>query len=161
MQGAEDDINAPTVFSAALNFTQFWDGRANTLEEQVDGPIENPKEMAITWPEVLSKLKEIPAYVSAFETVYPDGLTKENVRDAIATFERSLATPESRFDTFLRGDQNAITAEEKEGYQLRTTLLGGVSCCSSVSLCGKLAPSLESSDQQRVLFGTFSGTPWL
>jgi cytochrome c peroxidase len=141
VKGAEGDINTPTVFNAALNFKQFWDGRANTLEEQVDGPIENPKEMDMTWPEVLSKLKELPAYVSAFETIYSDGLTKENVRDAIATFERSLVTPDSRFDKFLRGDQNAITAEEKEGYQLFREL-GCVQCHQGAGVGGKMFQTL-------------------
>jgi len=137
VKGTEGDINSPTVFNASLNFKQFWDGRTNTLEEQVDGPIENPKEMAMTWPEVLAKLKALPAYVTAFKSVYPDGITRENARDAIATFERSLLTPDSRFDKFLRGDQNAITAEEKEGYQLFREL-GCVQCHQGAGVGGKM-----------------------
>jgi cytochrome c peroxidase len=137
VKGAEGDINSPTVFNASLNFKQFWDGRANTLEEQVDGPIENPKEMDMTYPEVISKLRALPAYVSAFKAIYPDGITKETIRDAIATFERSLVTPDSRFDKFLRGDQNAITAEEKEGYQLFRDL-GCVQCHQGAGVGGKM-----------------------
>ncbi len=137
VKGAEGEINSPTVFNASLNFKQFWDGRANTLEEQVDGPIENPKEMGMTWPEVLNKIKAFPAYVSAFKTLYPDGITKESVRDAIATFERSLVTPDSRFDKFMRGDQNAISAEEKEGYNLFREL-GCVQCHQGAGVGGKM-----------------------
>lgn len=112
-------INAPTVLNAGFQFKQFWDGRAESLEEQAGGPIMAAGEMGSSgWPEVIGKLEAKPEYVSAFSQSYPDGVTETNIRDAIAEFERSLYTPNSRFDQFLRGDENALTADEKEGYRL-------------------------------------------
>jgi len=97
---------------------QFWDGRAPTLEEQAKGPVENPIEMGATWPDVIAKLKTDAAFVKEFTAVFPDGVNTENVVRAIAEFERSLITPDSRFDQYLRGKVEAITAAEKAGYRL-------------------------------------------
>lgn len=116
--GAASDVNSPTVFNSGFNFRQFWDGRAKTLEDQVEGPINHPKEMASNWPEVIGKLGKDPSYVAAFAKLYPDGISSAAIKDAIATFERSLITPNSRFDQYLRGNENAITEEEKAGYLL-------------------------------------------
>ncbi len=109
-------VNTPTVFNAALHIAQFWDGRAATLEKQVDGPIHNPKEMNSNWPDVVAKLSTDRKYVDAFSRLYADGITSNNIRDAIATFERTLVTLDAPFDRFLRGESNAISAEEKQGY---------------------------------------------
>jgi len=125
--GALGKINSPTVFNSAFNVKQFWDGRAETLEDQIDGPLENENEMALDWSTVIAKLSNDASYVSQFNGSYPDGLRPENVKDAIAIFERSLITPNGRFDLFLRGDENALTAREKEGYTLFVDL--GCSVC--------------------------------
>ncbi len=116
--GSLGDVNSPTVFNSGLNFRQFWDGRAETLEDQVEGPLHHPKEMASSWPEVVSKLRQDQNYVQRFNKLYPDGIQSHNIKDAIAIYERSLITPNSRFDKYLRGDQDSITAEEKAGYAL-------------------------------------------
>lgn len=109
-------INTPTVFNSAFNFTQFWDGRAQTLEEQVDGPITSQNEFVSNWGEVLMKLGADSGLEAEFNKTYPDGgLNAANVRNAIAEFQRSLLAP-SRFDRFLRGDTNALTESEKNGY---------------------------------------------
>lgn len=118
VDGKKSSVNSPTVFNSGLNFVQFWDGRAATLEEQIDGPLNNPDEMDSNWDDALRKLRESSAYVNSFAAVYSDGIQAANVRDAIATFERSLTTPNSRFDRYLRGENNALTAEEYEGYRL-------------------------------------------
>ena len=131
--GAVGDINAPTVFNSGFNFVQFWDGRAATLEDQVDGPVQNPKEMGSNWPDVLAKLRQDPTYVAAFERIYEDGIQHANVKDAIATFERSLITPNGRFDKFLRGDAGAITDEEKAGYELFKSF-GCAACHNGVNV---------------------------
>ncbi|MBS1190563.1 MAG: cytochrome c peroxidase [Rhodocyclaceae bacterium] len=115
--GARGDVNAPSVLTASLNFRQFWDGRAATLEEQAGGPILNPKEMAAAWPEVIERLEADAGMKRAFMGVYPDGVTPDNVVAAIADFERSLPRP-SRFDRWLRGDRDALSDEERQGYQL-------------------------------------------
>lgn len=135
--GAEGSINAPTVFNSGLNFRQFWDGRASSLEEQADGPVQAAPEMGASWPEVVTKLRKDPEYQRAFATVYPkDGLTAQNIKDAIATFERSLVTP-SRFDRYLRGEATAITAEEKQGYELFKSY-GCIACHQGVNVGGNM-----------------------
>lgn len=117
--GAVGPINAPTVFNSVFNIEQFWDGRAATLQEQAGGPPLNPIEMASkSWDEIISKLDKDPVLKKDFQTVYPQGFTGENITDAIAEFEKTLITPDSAFDKWLRGDENALTAQQKHGYQL-------------------------------------------
>jgi cytochrome c peroxidase len=112
-------VNAPTVFNAVYNFVQFWDGRATTLAAQAAGPPLNPVEMASpSFESIIEKLNADKAFVKAFKAVYPDGISEANLTDAIEHFERTLITPHSRFDKWLRGDDAAITAEELEGYEL-------------------------------------------
>lgn len=118
VEGRVGLANSPTVFNAALNFAQFWDGRAPTLEEQVAGPITAHGEMASQWPQVLEKLKSDTYYKKTFSTLYETGITVANIKHAIAEFERTLITPNSRFDRYLKGDDKAISAEEKHGYQV-------------------------------------------
>jgi len=113
--------NAPTVLNAGLEFAQFWDGRAASLEEQAKGPILNPIEMAM--PDqgmVLSRIRTIPEYVEKFKKAFPgdtDPITYDNIARAIAAFERTLLTP-SRFDDFLKGKSDALTDPEKKGLGL-------------------------------------------
>jgi len=111
-------INAPTVFNAGPIIAQFWDGRAVDLADQAGGPVGNPIEMGAEWPAVVEKLKQDQEYVAAFAKHFPDGLTQANVQAAIAHFEESLVTTGSKFDEYLMGDAAALTAEEKEGYEL-------------------------------------------
>lgn len=135
--GAKGGINAPTVYNAALNFRQFWDGRAASLEEQAAGPVHNPIEMGSNWDEVLAKLGKDADLVAQFRKAYPDGLKPKNIQDAIAVFERSLVTPNARFDKYLRGDRNALTAEELRGYQLFKSY-GCVACHQGVNVGGNM-----------------------
>ena len=115
-------VNAPTVYNAVYNFVQFWDGRAKTLADQAAGPPLNPVEMASpSFDMIIAKLKADKAFAKAFDKVYPDGLTEANITDAIEEFERTLITPNSRFDKWLRGDDSAITADELAGYELFKT----------------------------------------
>ena len=115
-------VNAPTVYNAVYNFVQFWDGRAKTLADQAAGPPLNPVEMASpSFYAIIAKLKADKAFAKAFDKVYPDGLTEANITDAIEEFERTLITPNSRFDKWLRGDDSAITADELAGYELFKT----------------------------------------
>jgi cytochrome c peroxidase len=116
--GMMGGINSPTVFNSSYQFLQFWDGRAADLFEQADGPVNNPIEMASNWTEVIGKIQQDEALTAEVKKVYPDGLAGKNFRDAIAEFERSLITPNSRFDKFLTGDADALTADEKKGYEL-------------------------------------------
>lgn len=112
-------VNAPTVYNAALNFVQFWDGRAATLAEQAGGPPMNPVEMAsASWEEIIEKLKQDKELTAEFTAVYPDGYSGDNLTDAIAEFEKTLLTPNSRFDRYLKGDSTVLTAQEMKGYEL-------------------------------------------
>jgi cytochrome c peroxidase len=112
-------INSPTVLNASMNLAQFWDGRARDLKEQAAGPIANPGEMAFTHDLAVHVLASIPQYVEEFKGVYGhDTLGIDQVTDAIAAFEATLVTPDSRFDRWLLGDSTAITAEERAGYEL-------------------------------------------
>jgi cytochrome c peroxidase len=111
--------NAPTVMNAAGHLAQFWDGRAANVEEQAKGPILNPVEMAMESAEqVVAILKAEPSYVADFAAAFPDSadaLTYDNLGVAIGAFERQLVTP-SPWDAFLAGDENALTAGQKEGF---------------------------------------------
>ena len=112
-------VNAPTVYNAVYNFVQFWDGRAATLALQAAGPPLNPVEMGCeSFDQIIAKLSKDRALTRAFKAVYPDGWSEANITDAIAQFEHTLLTPNSRFDKYLKGDAEAITAEELEGYNL-------------------------------------------
>ena len=112
-------VNAPTVYNAVYNFVQFWDGRAATLAAQAAGPPLNPVEMASpSFDDIIAKLKADREFSKAFNAVYPDGLTEANITDAIEEFERTLITPNSRFDKWLLGDDSALTADELKGYEL-------------------------------------------
>ena len=137
IKGHVTSVNAPTVFNSGFNFRQFWDGRAETLEDQIGEPINSAYEMGSNWAEVLSKLRKASDYVSAFGELYPDGIKSHNIKDAIATFVRSLYTPHSRFDRFLRGDGNALTNEEKEGYRIFKAY-GCVSCHQGINVGGNM-----------------------
>ncbi|WP_022961076.1 cytochrome-c peroxidase [Halopseudomonas pelagia] len=114
----EGPINSPTVLNSSMNVAQFWDGRAATLQEQAAGPISNPMEMASTHVLALDVLRSIPQYRQEFADIYgSDEIDLDRVTDAIAAFEETLVTPNSRFDQWLKGDDEALTQAELEGYQ--------------------------------------------
>jgi cytochrome c peroxidase len=116
--GAKGGINAPTVYNSGLQIAQFWDGRAADLQEQAHGPVNNPIEMASNWPQVIAKLEVDEAFKTAFVEAYPEGLTGGNITHAIATFEETLLTANSPFDRHLLGEDGALDADAKAGYQL-------------------------------------------
>jgi cytochrome c peroxidase len=112
-------VNAPTTYNAVYNFVQFWDGRAKTLAEQAAGPPLNPVEMAsASFDEIIAKLAQDENYVAEFNALYADGITEANITNAIEEFERTLVTPNSQFDKWLLGDNEALTADELHGYDL-------------------------------------------
>ena len=112
-------INAPTVLNSSMNLAQFWDGRAKDLKAQAGGPIANPGEMAFTHQLAVDVITSIPAYMAEFKNAFgSDGVDIDRVTTAIAAFEETLVTPNSRFDKWLKGDQAALTPAEIEGYKL-------------------------------------------
>lgn len=111
----EGPINAPTVFNSAHNFVQFWDGRAASLEEQAAGPVENPLEMGAKWADVVARVGADERYRVRFDELFGGDVSVVTITKAIADFERTLTTPNSRFDKYLKGDMSALTDEEKRG----------------------------------------------
>ncbi len=113
---AKGPINSPTVFNARYNLTQFWDGRAADLQEQAEGPVENPIEMAADWNVVVETLNADEELTAAFTKEFPQGLNKDTVTSAIAIFESTLITPNSPFDKYLAGDESALDAKALKGW---------------------------------------------
>ncbi len=117
IHGKKGGINAPSVYNAVFNKWQFWDGRAKTLADQAGGPPTNPVEMGSnSWDEIVAKFDQDDEFKKRFFEVYPH-LTQANLTDAIGEFEKTLVTPNSAFDKFLKGDQNALSDEQKRGYE--------------------------------------------
>jgi len=112
-------INSPTVLNAKFNLAQFWDGRSKDLKEQAGEPIKNPVEMASTHEAVVRVLGSIPEYGAWFKAAYgSEKITMDQVTDALAAFEETLVTPDSRFDLWLKGDGQSLSEAEKTGYRL-------------------------------------------
>ncbi len=135
-------INSPTVLNARLNLAQFWDGRSKDLKEQAGGPIANPIEMGSNHELAINVLQSIPEYVQWFIEVYGAGeiyenekITIDQVTDAIAAFEETLTTPNSRFDYWLKGYDDHVSKTEKEGYDLFKEK-GCIACHNGVGVGG-------------------------
>jgi len=129
-------INSPTVLNSSLNLAQFWDGRAADLKEQAGGPIANPGEMAFTHTLAIDVLESIPAYVREFKLVFKqDRIDIDQVTEVIAEFEKTLVTPNSRFDQWLLGKTDALTRDELAGYKLFNDS-GCVACHNGPNLGG-------------------------
>ncbi len=135
--GIRGPIKTPTVYNSSFNFVQFWDGRAASLEVQAAGPVHNPIEMASDWDQVIGKLELDEELQRRFLEVYADGITPKNIVSAIAAFERTLVTSNSRFDRWLLGDDAAITKEELHGYQLFKSY-GCIACHQGANVGGNL-----------------------
>lgn len=136
-KGQTGTRNAPTVYNAAGHLAQFWDGRAPDIEAQAKGPVLNPTEMAMPSAHaVVAVLESMPQYVEAFKKAFPNDpkpITYDNMANAIGAFERKLTTP-GRWDAFLRGDESALTADERRGLQLFVDT--GCSACHRGPLVG-------------------------
>ncbi|MCD8454873.1 cytochrome-c peroxidase [Tenacibaculum finnmarkense] len=118
VDGKTGTRNAPTVFNSSLHIAQFWDGRAKTVEEQAGMPILNPVEMAMESEQaVVDKISKIEKYQNLFKKAYPNQanpISFDNLTKAIGAFERTLLMP-SKFDEYLKGDQQALNQQEKKG----------------------------------------------
>ena len=130
-------LNTATVFNSALSFRLGWEGEFRTLEAQAAATLQNSRIMGSRIDEVVGKLSRDPALVSEFEQAYGHGPDSPSILDAIATFERSLVTPGSRFDRWLAGDTQALSARQIDGYRLFKSL-GCVSCHQGVNVGGNL-----------------------
>jgi cytochrome c peroxidase len=135
--GTELFLNTNTVFNAALSFRLNWEGDARTLESQLVATLENPSTMGISIEEALGRLRSNPDMTTRFEEAYGHAPDRASLLDAIATYERSLLTPGSRFDRWLEGDKTALSAEEQQGYELFESF-GCISCHQGVNVGGNL-----------------------
>lgn len=129
-------VNTPTVLNAVYNFSQFWDGRAEDLHEQALMPIFNPDELGSSIEEAIERLTKSP-YKKKFSDIYADGVTQKNIADLLGEFEKALITPNSRFDQYLRGDEDALSEKEKKGYKTFQDL-GCIACHNGVNIGGNM-----------------------
>ncbi len=136
-KGQPTALNTPTVFNASLSFRLNWEGNIRSLEEGIERSLNNPAVMASSLNEVASKLRADPEMVKQFRGAYGREPDAAAILDAIATYERSLVTPGSRFDRWLSGDAGAITPDEFSGYQLFKSL-GCITCHQGVNVGGNL-----------------------
>lgn len=139
INGQTGGRSAPTVWNAAFNAVQFWDGRAASLEEQAAGPVTNPIEMGMkSWDDVVARLKTIKGYRQAFDLAFGqdnESITKENATKAIAAYERTLITPNSPYDKYVSGEKTAMTEQQVRGMQ-KAVELGCTSCHSGPAFNG-------------------------
>lgn len=137
INGALTEVNTPTIFNARFNFRLNWNGKYTNLTEHLDALMNNPKVMGVQWPQAIQTLQQVPEYARSFDRIYPDGVTPTNIKDALVAYELSLNTPNSRFDLFLRGDKQALTKTEQEGYRLFKAN-GCISCHQGVNVGGNM-----------------------
>jgi cytochrome c peroxidase len=135
--GSDLSFNTPTVFNAALSYRLGWEGRFRTLEEQAESSIENPAFMGVRIEEVVARLQVDRDMAQRFRDAFGRDLNRADLLDALATYERSLLTPDSPFDRWLRGDKAALSAEERSGYEIFKSL-GCVSCHQGVNVGANL-----------------------
>ena len=130
-------INTPSIFNARYNFRQNWDGSVKTLAQQVDRVLQSHHEFNNNWANVITTLSEDIDLTNAFYDSYDGGITKDNVIDAIVEFEKTLTTPNSRFDQYLKDEDAELTEEEIKGYIVFKEL-GCISCHQGVNVGGNL-----------------------
>ncbi|HEY6549367.1 MAG TPA: cytochrome c peroxidase [Vicinamibacteria bacterium] len=117
--GKKGARNAPTVLNSVFYEFQFWDGRAGSLEEQAKGPMINPVEMGMASHDAVVKVvRGVPEYTAAFKAVFGREASIDDIVAAIATFERTVVSGNSRFDRFITGDKTAMSAEAQRGWEL-------------------------------------------
>lgn len=127
-QNSHLDRHSPTIINAAWGKSYFWDGRAATLEEQAAGPIESNVEMNLPIDEAVARLSLVPSYQDWFKRVFgSSGVTANNIKKAIATFERTVVSGQAPFDSWVEGDESAISTAAKRGF----ALFNGKAECSS------------------------------
>jgi len=125
-------FNTPSIFNVSLNAYYYWSGKFSSLQEQLDDAL---IDINSTWPYAIKQLTSIPEYREAFKAIYTEGITADTIKDAIIHFEESLTTPNAPFDRYLQGDSNAISINEKRGYQLFKTY-GCITCHQGINIGG-------------------------
>lgn len=154
VHGKTGGRNAPTVWNSAFHSVQFWDGRADLLEDQAKGPVTNPVEMGVTEIEqAMDKVRAIPGYKPYFDEAFgKDSMTVANAAKAVAAFERTLITPNSAYDKYVKGDKKAMTAQQVRGMETFAAT-GCTSCHSGAAFNG---PKMEFGQGFYAKFPTFA-----
>ncbi len=137
VNGQTGGRSAPTVWNAAFNTVQFWDGRAESLEAQAAGPVTNPIEMGMkSWDDVVARLNSIEGYQKAFADAFGgNAISKDTATKAIAAYERTLITPNSPYDKYTSGEQSAMTDQQVRGMN-KVAELGCTGCHSGPAFNG-------------------------
>lgn len=150
----DEPFNTPTNFNSVFSLSQFWRGNAKNLQEQAKHPLLNPKEMGlIDGNEVVEIVKSNSIYVEEFNKIYGK-ITFDNIADALAEFQKTLLTPESPFDRYLKGDKNAITQQAKKGYEAFISN-GCIACHQGQNIGGNMYQKMG------VFVPYDNGTNWL
>jgi cytochrome c peroxidase len=142
VHGQAGSRNSPTVFNAAFHSAQFWDGRAATLEEQAKGPVVNPIEMGmVDLDKTIERIRAIPGYKPYFDAAFKpgDNITMDNAAKAIAAYERTLITPNSAYDHYVKGDKSTMTEQQVRGME-KFASVGCTSCHSGAAFSGPKLP---------------------
>jgi len=137
--------NSPTVLNAVFNFRQFWDGRSSNLAEQVSGPIHNPKEMDTNWAQVIIKLEQANEFKQAFAELGSPRINANDIIRAITAYQETLITPNAPIDLFLKGNLQALSEQQKRGYNKFRTF-GCISCHQGKNIGGNLYQKLGRLD---------------
>ena len=142
VHGQAGGRNAPSVWNAAFLSTQFWDGRAATLEDQAKGPPANPIEMGMaSLDATIERIKDIPGYEIHFEQAFgKDSMNMDNAARAIASYERTLITPNSAYDQYVKGDKAALNAQQVRGMEAFASA-GCIACHSGANFSGPGLPA--------------------
>lgn len=126
-EGVVGARNSPTIINSGYYKENFWDGRAGSLEEQALGPIQSEIEMNQNLDELVIELNGVPTYVEQFNKIFNDKISADNIAKALAAFERTIVVSDTAFDRYLQGDDDAISADAKDGMKL---FAGKASCIS-------------------------------
>lgn len=137
VNGRRTSVNAPSVLNSVFDFAYYWDGRARTLEEQIDSTVRNEATMAGDWSTIERRLRGDDALNGRFSEVYGAGVNAERIKDALAAYLGALVTPDSPFDRWLEGDANALAPDARAGYRLFVER-GCVSCHQGRNVGGNL-----------------------
>lgn len=135
--GKQHSFNAPTIFNVATNYLLGWRGKQKSLEAVSEKVLLDGRLMAADWSLLTARLGQSRSYSSWFRRVYGRQPERANVLDALVTFQRSLVTPNARFDRYLRGDGSALTADELKGMKLFMSF-GCASCHQGINLGGNM-----------------------
>jgi len=159
VHGKTGGRNAPTVWNSAFHSVQFWDGRADLLEDQAKGPVANPVEMGMSdVDDAMKRVKAIPGYQPYFDKAFgPDAMTVTNAAKAVAAFERTLITPNSDYDRYVKGDKQAMTSQQIRGMKTFASV-GCVACHSGAAFNG---PTMKIGEGFYAKFPTFGDSAYV